>query len=84
MLDSISEMASQNISIFMIWDAPTVPLLKSIDKMLGTFFLHQYVFKTAVMHASSIHAPIHASMCTAACKVLYVNQANKLNTYLFH
>ena len=34
--------------IFMIYDAPTVPLLKSIDEILGTFFFHQYVFATAV------------------------------------
>ena len=32
----------------MICDAPTNPLIKSIDKMLGTFFLHQYIFATTV------------------------------------
>ena len=39
----------ENISIFMIHDAPTVPLiLKSMDKMLCTFFLYQYIFETTV------------------------------------
>ena len=36
----------------MMSDAPTVPLLKSIDEihgmMLGTFYLHQHVFATTV------------------------------------
>ena len=41
--------ASQKISIFMICDAPTVPLHKSMGEILGTFFLHKYVFKTAVV-----------------------------------
>ena len=40
------------IAIFMISDAPSLPLLKSIDKMLGTFYLHQYVFATAVRQTS--------------------------------
>ena len=32
----------------MIYDAPTGPLPKSMDEMLGAFFLHQYIFTTTV------------------------------------
>ena len=47
----ISEGACQNISIFMISDAPTIPLvLKLMDQMLGTFFLYQYIFATTVAY----------------------------------
>ena len=34
---------------FNFYDAPTVPLLK-MDKMLGTFFLYQYIFETTVRY----------------------------------
>ena len=37
------------ILIFIISDAPTKPLLKSIDEMLKTFYLHQHVFETTVI-----------------------------------
>ena len=43
----ISEGAHQNNSIVMIFDAPTIPLLKLMDEMIGTFFLHQYIIATA-------------------------------------
>ena len=36
------------IIIFMIFYAPIEPLLKLIDEMLGTFYLHQYIFATTV------------------------------------
>ena len=49
----ISEGAGIIISIFMISDAPNLPFLKLINEMLETFYLHQYVFATAVWHKLS-------------------------------
>ena len=54
MLAGILEGAYKNISIFIIYDAPTVPLLNSMDEMLGTFFLHQYIFETTVFASYSL------------------------------
>ena len=41
--------------LVMISDALTRPLLKSINEMLETFYLHQYVFATAVSWDSAIY-----------------------------
>ena len=54
MIAAISEGAHQNISIFMICDAPTVSLLNLMDEMIRTFFLYQCYFATAVGTAIAI------------------------------
>ena len=55
----------QNISFFMICDAAMVPLLKSNDEIIRTFFSHQNIFTTTVqffhIFDQDFHHCVHSS-----------------------